>query len=162
MEIGGGHQGWWTTAKSLKKASPHPFACGVIQKTLAQTAPHKLWGGLSGLSLQKAQALGKEQNRFGEGQWSSKNKKLKKAGKRWPNNPQVWEDWAEWQRDDEPVDGASDLRRLEKRALEREGLPVPQWLLPQPPLKVLAEQKKRMRELINKAKAMQEEAQSQA
>lgn len=60
VEIGGGHQGWWTTAKSLKKAWPHPFGCGVIQKTLAQAGPHshhKLWGGLSGLSLQKAQAL---------------------------------------------------------------------------------------------------------
>ena len=57
VEIGGGHQGWWTTAKSLKKAWPHPFVCGVIQKTLAQAgphSPHKLWGGLSGLSLQKA------------------------------------------------------------------------------------------------------------
>ena len=111
-----------------------------------------------------------EQNKPGEGPWMTwwgKNKKPEEGWEEVPFNPQAWEDWAEWQRDDEPVDGwdryntrgrQSDLRRLQKRALEREGLPVPQWLQPQPPLKLLAEQKRQMRELINKAKAMQKEA----
>ena len=46
-----------------------------------------------------------EQNKPGEGPWMTwwgKNKKPEEGWEEVPFNPQAWEDWAEWQRDDEP------------------------------------------------------------